>query len=55
LSQYTIKRLMDHPTGGDVTAGYIQHPVESLREPNGDGRELRAAVGWNANQRYDRS
>jgi integrase len=33
LSQYTIKRLLNHSSGGDVTAGYIQHPVETLREP----------------------
>lgn len=33
LSQYTIKRLLNHASGGDVTAGYIQHPVEALREP----------------------
>jgi integrase len=33
LSAYTIKRLMNHSSGGDVTAGYIQHPIETLREP----------------------
>jgi integrase len=33
LSAYTIKRLLNHSTDGDVTAGYIQHSVESLREP----------------------
>jgi len=33
LSHYTIKRLMNHSSSGDVTAGYIQHPVETLREP----------------------
>jgi integrase len=33
LSAYTIKRLLNHSTDGDVTAGYIQHPVETLREP----------------------
>lgn len=33
LSQYTIKRLLNHSTGGDVTAGYIQHSVETLRGP----------------------
>lgn len=33
MSAYTVKRLMNHSSGGDVTAGYIQHPVETLREP----------------------
>lgn len=33
LSAYTIKRLMNHSSGNDVTAGYIQHPIEMLREP----------------------
>lgn len=33
LSHYTIKRLLNHSSGGDVTAGYIQHPVEILRQP----------------------
>jgi integrase len=33
LSAYTIKRLMNHSSGSDVTAGYIQHPVETLRQP----------------------
>lgn len=33
LSAYTIKRLLNHASGSDVTAGYIQHSVESLREP----------------------
>jgi integrase len=32
LSGYTIKRLLNH-SDGDVTAGYIQHPLEKLREP----------------------
>lgn len=33
LSNYTIKRLLNHSNGGDVTAGYIQFGVEDLREP----------------------
>jgi len=33
LSLYTIKRLANHSTGGDVTAGYIISDVERLREP----------------------
>jgi integrase len=33
LSYYTTKRLLNHSSGGDVTAGYIQHPVETLRQP----------------------
>jgi integrase len=33
LSQYTIKRLLNHSSGGDVTAGYIQLSLEDLREP----------------------
>lgn len=32
LSAYSIKRLLNHKTQ-DVTAGYIQHDIESLREP----------------------
>lgn len=33
LSPYTIKKLANHSTGGDVTAGYIISDVERLREP----------------------
>lgn len=33
LSAYTIKRLLNHSSGGDVTAGYVQVGVEDLREP----------------------
>lgn len=33
LSVYSIKRLLNHSVAGDVTAGYIQHSVEVLREP----------------------
>jgi integrase len=33
LSPYTIKRLANHSTRGDVTAGYIMSDVERLREP----------------------
>src|SRR6266704_4253063 len=33
LSAYTIKRLLNHSTGSDVTAGYIQHSVADLRAP----------------------
>lgn len=33
LSQYTIKKLLNHSSGGDVTAGYIQLSVQDLREP----------------------
>jgi integrase len=33
FSAYTIKRLLNHSITGDVTAGYIQTPVETLREP----------------------
>ncbi|MBF0283960.1 MAG: site-specific integrase [Magnetococcales bacterium] len=32
LSAYTIKRLLNHSGGADVTAGYIQFGVEDLRE-----------------------
>lgn len=32
FSAYTIKRLLNH-SSSDVTAGYIQHGVEDLREP----------------------
>lgn len=31
MSYYTVKRLLNHKTA-DVTAGYIQHDIESLRE-----------------------
>lgn len=30
-SVYTIKRLLNHSSGTDVTAGYIQHDIEDLR------------------------
>jgi integrase len=33
LSPYSIKRLLNHSGGADVTAGYIQFSVEDLREP----------------------
>lgn len=33
LSAYALKRLVNHRVGGDVTAGYIVHDVERLREP----------------------
>lgn len=33
FSAYTVKRLLNHSSGGDVTAGYIQFGIEDLREP----------------------
>jgi hypothetical protein len=30
---YALKRLMNHMTGRDVTAGYVQIDVERLRVP----------------------
>lgn len=33
MSAYTLKRLLNHSSGGDVTAGYVQVGVEDLREP----------------------
>ena len=33
LSAYSIKLLVNHSTGGDVTAGYIISDVERLRSP----------------------
>ena len=33
LSAYTLKRLLNHRSGGDVTAGYVQVGIEDLREP----------------------
>ncbi len=33
LSAYTIKRLLNHGNGSDVTAGYVQVSIEDLREP----------------------
>jgi len=33
ISAYAIKRLINHKMSGDVTAGYIVHNVERLREP----------------------
>lgn len=33
LSAYTLKRLLNHSSGGDVTGGYVQVGVEDLREP----------------------
>jgi hypothetical protein len=31
MSYYTVKRLLNHKSA-DVTAGYIQHDIENLRE-----------------------
>ncbi len=33
LSGYALKRLVNHRVGGDVTAAYIVHDAERLREP----------------------
>jgi integrase len=33
FSNYTTKKLLNHSNGGDVTGGYVQVPVERLREP----------------------
>ena len=33
LSAYTVKKLLNHASGSDVTAGYIQFGAEDLREP----------------------
>lgn len=33
ISAYTLKRLLNHSSGGDVTAGYLQFGVEDLRQP----------------------
>lgn len=33
VSPYALKRLVNHKTGGDVTAGYIVNDVERLRKP----------------------
>jgi len=33
FSAYTIKRLLNHSSGGDVTQGYIQFGIEDLRDP----------------------
>ncbi len=33
LSAYTLKRLLNHSSGGDVTGGYVQVGIEDLREP----------------------
>jgi hypothetical protein len=33
LSTYTLKRLLNHREGRDVTAGYIVLDVERLRRP----------------------
>jgi integrase len=33
FSTYTIKRLLNHSRGGDVTEKYVQFGVEDLREP----------------------
>lgn len=33
LSAYAIKRLLNHSEGGDVTAGYLVHDPERLRDP----------------------
>ncbi len=33
LSAYAVKRLINHSTAGDVTAGYIIHSIDRLRDP----------------------
>jgi integrase len=33
ISAYAVKRLVNHSTGNDVTAGYVVMDVERLREP----------------------
>ena len=33
ISAYALKRLVNHKTGGDVTAGYVVFDVERLRGP----------------------
>ena len=33
ISYYALKRLLNHRSGGDVTAGYIVHDIERLRKP----------------------
>jgi integrase len=33
FSAYTVKRLLNHSSGGDVTQGYIQFGIEDLRDP----------------------
>ena len=33
LSIYTVKKLLNHASGSDVTAGYIQFGTEDLRKP----------------------
>ena len=33
ISAYAVKSLVNHSTGGDVTAGYIIMDVERLRAP----------------------
>jgi integrase len=33
IGQYTLKRLMNHKVGTDVTAGYVVLDVDNLREP----------------------
>ena len=33
IREYTLKRLMNHKNGRDVTAGYIIKEIESLRQP----------------------
>ena len=33
ISAHALKRLLNHATGSDVTAGYIVIDVERLREP----------------------
>ena len=33
ISQYTLKALVNHSQGGDVTAGYIIRSIDRLREP----------------------
>lgn len=46
ISPYTIKRLLNHSSAGDVTAGYVVHTVDSLRDTMEKiGKEITKNVG----------
>ncbi len=46
IPPYTIKRILNHSSSGDVTAGYVVHTVDSLRDTMEKiGKEITKNVG----------
>lgn len=46
IPAYALKRLLNHASGADVTAGYIVASVERLREPMQENHGLHFKGGW---------